>query len=53
MVLTQRLDKLDYICNNLSITSSLNEKREIVASIPNELKDDFNFILEILANKHP
>lgn len=52
MVLTQRLDKLDYICNNLSITSSLNEKREIVASIPNELKDDFNFILEILAGKH-
>ena len=52
MVLTQRLDKLDYICNNLSITPSLNEKREIVASIPNELKDDFNFILEILAGKH-
>lgn len=52
MVLTQRLDRLDYICNNLSITPSLNEKREIVASIPNELKDDFNFILEILAGKH-
>ena len=52
MVLTKRLDKLDYICNNLSITPSLNEKREIVASIPNELKDDFNFILEILAGKH-
>lgn len=52
MVLTQRLEKLDYICNNLSITPSLNEKREIVANIPNELKDDFNFILEILAGKH-
>lgn len=52
MVLTQRLDKLDYICNNLSITPSLNEKREIVANIPAELKDDFNFILEILAGKH-
>lgn len=52
MVLTQRLDRLDYICNNLSITPSLNEKREIVASIPAELKDDFNFILEILAGKH-
>lgn len=52
MVLTQRLDRLDYICNNLSITPSLNEKREIVANIPAELKDDFNFILEILAGKH-
>lgn len=52
MVLTQRLERLDYICNNLSITPSLNEKREIVANIPNELKDDFKFILEILAGKH-
>lgn len=49
----ERINYLKYICESLEDTTSLNEKREIVSSIASECKDDFNFILEILANKHP
>lgn len=52
MELTERVKQLDKICNILSLTPSLNDKRDIVDSIPAELKDDFTFILEILAGKH-
>lgn len=49
----ERINYLKYICESLEDTTSLNEKREIISSIASECKDDFNFILEILANKHP
>ena len=49
----ERIDYLEYICNDLQDTTSLNEKRDIVNSIIPECKDDFNYILEILANKYP
>lgn len=49
----ERIDYLEYICNDLQDTTSLNEKRDIVNSIAPECKDDFNYILEILANKYP
>lgn len=49
----ERIDYLEYICNDLQDTTSLNEKRDIVNSITPECKDDFNYILEILANKYP
>ena len=45
----ERIDYLEYICNDLQDTTSLNEKRDIVNSIVPECKDDFNYILEILA----
>lgn len=49
----ERIDYLEYVCNDLQDTTSLNEKRDIVNSIAPECKDDFNYILEILANKYP
>lgn len=49
----ERIDYLEYVCNDLQDTTSLNEKRDIVNSIIPECKDDFNYILEILANKYP
>ena len=52
MVLSERIKKLNGICSSLIATSSLNEKRNIVNSIDDELKDDFQYILEILAGKH-
>ena len=52
MVLSERIKKLNGICISLIATSSLNEKRNIVNNIDDELKDDFQYILEILAGKH-
>lgn len=49
----ERINYLKYVCESLEDTTSLNEKRDIVSNIASECKDDFNFILEILANKHP
>ena len=43
----ERIDYLEYVCNDLQDTTSLNEKRDIVNSIVPECKDDFNYILEI------
>ncbi len=52
MVLSDRIRKLNKICCDLIVTSSLNEKRDIINNIDEELKDDFQYILEILAGKH-
>lgn len=52
MKLSDRIRKLTKICCELIATSSLNEKRDIVNNIDEELKDDFQYILEILAGKH-
>lgn len=48
-----RIDYLEFICEELQDTTSLNEKRDIVNNIDKSCKDDFNYILEILANKYP
>lgn len=48
-----RINYLEFICEELQDTTSLNEKRDIVNNIDPSCKDDFNYILEILANKYP
>lgn len=52
MNLTERLKYIDYVCDLLQDTNSLNEKRDIIANIEPECKDDFEYILEILAGQH-
>ena len=48
-----RINYLEFICEQLQDTTSLNEKRDIINTMEEECKDDFNFIIEILANKYP
>lgn len=50
--LRNRIHYLQFICESLQETSSILLKQEIVDSIEEDCKDDFNFILEILAGKH-
>lgn len=53
MRLYDRIKYLQDICTRLSYTSSLNEKKDIIDNIDNAVRDDFNFILEILDGQHP
>ena len=52
MTIGQRLDILYDICLDLQNTNSRLEKERIISTIPDELKDDWQYILEILAGKH-
>lgn len=52
MTLGQRIDIFDQICFDLQNTNSRLEKERIIGTIPGELKDDWQYILEILAGKH-
>lgn len=52
MTIGQRLDILYGVCLNLQNTNSRLEKERIISTIPDELKDDWQYILEILAGKH-
>lgn len=52
MTLEQRFNAFDSIIEDLQSTNSRVEKEQIISSIPNELKDDWQYILEILAGKH-
>lgn len=52
MTLGQRISILEQICFDLQQTNSRLEKERIVSTIPDELKDDWQYILEILAGKH-
>lgn len=52
MTIGQRLDILYKICLDLQCTNSRLEKERIISTIPDELKDDWQYILEILAGKH-
>lgn len=53
MKLSERIDCLRFICASLQDTDSRLEKQRIVNDIPNELREDFDYILEILDNQHP
>lgn len=53
MTLSNRVDYLRDICIALQDTDSRLEKQQIVEDIPEELRDDFDYILEILDNQHP
>jgi DNA ligase-1 len=52
MNLSQRIGIFTEIFDDLSNTTSLNEKRAIVAIIPSILREDFDFILECLNGVH-
>lgn len=52
MSLTERTIKLNVIFAALQSTNSPITKRAIIRNIPNELKDDFQAVLETLAGQH-
>lgn len=52
MILGERIEHLEKIFDDLQSTSSRIEKEQIIKAIPAELKEDFQYILEILAGKH-
>lgn len=52
MTLQERINYFDYIFELLEDTNSRLEKESIVDDIPDNLKDDFQYILECLAGKH-
>lgn len=52
MQLSERIKAFEVIFSDLQETTSLNMKKAIVDQIPNELREDFEFILECLAGKH-
>ena len=52
MTLGERVRYLQYVFNLLQSTNSINEKRDIIEYIDQEVKDDFMYIVEILAGKH-
>lgn len=53
MTLNDRIEYLSYVFDSLQDTNSLVEKRAIVEGIDEECREDFNYILEVLAGKHP
>lgn len=52
MTIGQRFEMFDKIIKDLQSTNSRIEKEQIIKAIPSELKEDFQYILEILAGKH-
>ena len=52
MLLSERINILSMIFDALQSTTSLNEKRDMVNCVPTELKDDFQFCLEVITGKH-
>lgn len=52
MTIGKRLDILYDVCLDLQNTNSRLEKERIISTIPDELTDDWQYILEILAGKH-
>lgn len=53
MHLRARIEYFQEIFDYLQSTNSTNEKREIIDTIPCEVRRDFDYILETLAGKHP
>lgn len=53
MILSERISYLNTIFELLKGTTSIVEKRVILNNVPDELKEDVNFILEILAGRYP
>lgn len=52
MTIIERVDALNNIFKSLQLTNSRVKKQVIVDLIPAELRDDFDYCLEILAGKH-
>ncbi len=52
MTLGERIRYLQYTFTLLQSTNSINEKRDIIEYIDPEVKDDFMYVVELLAGKH-
>ena len=52
ITLGQRINILEQVCFDLQQTTSRLEKERIISTIPDEVKEDWQYILEILAGKH-
>lgn len=52
MTLGQRISIFESVFIDLQNTNSRLEKEQIISTIPAELQDDWQYILEILAGKH-
>ena len=52
MLLTERCNYLNMIFEDLQDTNSITEKRFIVSQIPEELREDFQYVIECLNGKH-
>lgn len=53
MTLNKRVDMMSDIFDMIELSSGRNAKQEIIDTfIPEELKDDFTFCIEVLAGKH-
>lgn len=52
MTLTERFYHLALMVDSLQSTNSLVMKKQIIQNMPNEMKDDVNYVLEILAGYH-
>lgn len=53
MILSERVSQINTIFELLQGTTSIVEKRIILNNAPEELKEDIDFILEVLAGRHP
>lgn len=51
LTLTKRINYFEYLFELLQETNSRNEKEDIVNTIPDELKSDWEYILECLTNR--
>lgn len=52
ITLGQRINILEQVCFDLQQTTSRLEKERIISTIPDEVKEDWQYMLEILAGKH-
>ena len=52
ITLGQRINIIEQVCFDLQQTTSRLEKERIISTIPDEVKEDWQYILEILAGKY-
>lgn len=52
MTISEKIESMQEIFEDLQSTNSRIVKQEIIDDIPQDMKDDFNFCLEVLAGKH-
>lgn len=52
MILSDRIYVLSCLFEDLQSTTSINEKRQLVSDLPEELREDFEFVVECLNGVH-
>lgn len=53
MTLDERIEYFNDLFDDLQSTNSIVDKKRYITTIPDELRDDFNYILECLSGMHP